>query len=33
MITGTEAFYTFHAITSAFFENSIVVAALNKHKK
>lgn len=26
-------FYTFHAVTSAFYENSIAAAALNKHKK
>lgn len=32
-MTGTEAFHTLHAVTSAFFENSIVATALNKHKE
>lgn len=32
-MTGTEAFYTFNEVTSAFFENPTVAAALIRHKK
>jgi len=31
-MTGAEAFHTSHAVTPAFFENSIVAAAFSTHK-